>query len=82
MKKIMLALSCVLIVFALTSCKNSGGGSTGASNAAGANFADAGDIPGDDGPIGGGGHSPEPATLAMIGSGLTALYFLRRRKRK
>jgi len=93
--KFVLLAVCLTAVFALTGCKLSGGGSnSGGSSYDGSNSAGSGPVfPSSDGSggtgvlgggaggSGAGSHTPEPATIALVGSGLLG-YALLRRKRK
>lgn len=89
---------CLFAVLSLTGCKVdsdaaslfgsdglfvSGGSSDGGSSVVAALTSGSGSSGGaNPGHPGGPGHTPEPATIALLGSGLFAYALLRRRKRK
>lgn len=77
MKRIVALLSCVIIVLMLAGCKGSGGGVSGFLGSTFAGGGSGGDSGGGS-PI---GHSPEPATVALLGGGFAAYAFLKRKKK-
>jgi len=78
--KVRLALLafCVIAMFALVGCKTSGS-SSGSAGSSYSSSNDAGEV--GDAPINA-MHNPEPATIALLGGGLAAFAFFKRRKRK
>ncbi len=81
MSKITLTLliTCIMATLMLTGCKGSGGG---ASAWLGSSYAGGSDILGGDSPISSNASNPEPATIVLLGGGLAAYAFLRRRRLK
>jgi hypothetical protein len=78
--KLKTLLICLLAVVCLAGCKGSGSAGSGG----GGLFAGGGGViggGGDDG-SGSGPVNPEPATVALLGSGLTAYVLLKKNKKK
>ena len=72
--------TCLIAMVLLAGCKE--GGSSG-NSAINSPFTDSGVSGGSSSSdIGGTGHVPEPATMALLGSGLLAYALFRRNKRK
>lgn len=83
--KLAIWTTCLIATIFLAGCKGSGSGSAGISGGDGiyiASLSDDGssvdDGSNDGNPI---AHNPEPATLALLGSGLFAYAFLRKKKK-
>ena len=68
----------------LSGCKGGGGGSASSGDSGGFDVADAGFDDGyyDGGDDGGSAVNPEPTTMAMLGSGLLAYGFIKRKRKK
>jgi hypothetical protein len=80
MKKLLILACCIMMMTLLTGCfGGGGGGSSGGGGILGDIAGIIDDGSGDD--PGGLPHSPEPVTIALIGGGLVAFAFLRRKKK-
>jgi len=79
MKYAMTLLTICLIMVALTGCKESG---TTTGGLYGFESISTGSGASGSGNVGGGAHLPEPTTMALLGSGLLAYAFFRRKKDK
>ena len=84
-------VGCLIVLLASTGCFGGGGGgsaSTGSYYAGGSSSGGGSSYTGGSGSTGGGSgisifeHGPEPATLALLGSGLVAYALMMRNKRK
>ena len=82
---------CFISLFVFEGCKKDGGNTLSSSNsymsgASGESYAVTGyggsTFSGSDSPISGASHSPEPATLALIGTGLAGFAFLKKKGKK
>ena len=87
MKKLIVVALGIFALTLLAGCSGSGGGLSWLGSTGETIFAGGGGSGSDGGNDGGGGssalgHSPEPATIALMGGGLAVLAFLSRRKRK
>ncbi len=82
--KLLTLICCIMMAIMLSGCKGSGGSSS-ASFSGGSGGFDVADSGFDDGygdGDGSGPYNPEPATVAMLSSGLLAYGFIRRKKKK
>ncbi len=81
--KLVMLLGCVIMITLLTGCFGGGGGSSSSGGSGG--VGDIAGLPGG-GDSGGGSlpYNPEPATIALLGSGLAAyaLYHYKKNKKK
>lgn len=71
--RVIILICCVFAMMLLTGCLGGGGDSSGSSSSYSSDSGDkSGDLP----------HNPEPATIALLGSGLVAYAFLRKKNKK
>jgi len=84
---LLLLMVCAVALFALTGCLGGGGGSSstgsgGSGSGNGSTYAGSFSSSGGSATGGSAVHNPEPATLALFGSGLIAYALSRRKKKK
>ncbi len=79
--KLLVLTCCIMMAMFLTGCLGGGGGSAGFLEGGSFDVADSGGGDGGGGD-GGGDINPEPATMAMIGTGMLAYGIMRRKRKK
>ena len=80
--RLAILIACLLTISLLAGCKESGSSASGSFDSGSSSFVSGSGGLGSSGgsvPV---GHMPEPATVALLGSGLLAYAFIRRKMKK